>query len=226
MIAARTGRQALRPRGRRRRHPDRRRRLRPGPASAAVHDDARPRLVAALDRRQRQHSTQRGRTGDRAADRAPRWPELAALPPTAEAALTRPRRGRRRPRQRPARGVPADRAVQGARLRLADRPRAPQPAERGDRAPAARHAVFDHPSPAALAAHLRGELTDADRATVLAELDRLEAGLAALPPDDRTRGRRRRLRALLAGLNRTPDPTAARVARRPRARPPTTRFST
>ncbi|MGC4807684.1 SDR family NAD(P)-dependent oxidoreductase [Micromonospora sp. DT233] len=57
--------------------------------------------------------------------------------------------------------------------------------------------VFDHPSPAALARHLRGELTGGTR-TLLADLDRFEADLAALPEGDPTRaGVVERLRALL-----------------------------
>ncbi|MFJ1709419.1 acyltransferase domain-containing protein, partial [Kitasatospora sp. NPDC088346] len=44
-------------------------------------------------------------------------------------------------------------------------------------------AVFDHPSPAALAAFLHGELCPAPREPAQAELDRLAAVLAALGPD-------------------------------------------
>ncbi|WP_369182050.1 type I polyketide synthase [Streptomyces sp. Y1] len=61
--------------------------------------------------------------------------------------------------------------------------------------------VFDHPTPAAMARHLRGELL-ADTPAVLpglAELDRLEAALAAVPDDDAARTRiTHRLNALLA----------------------------
>ncbi|MGW4059748.1 type I polyketide synthase [Amycolatopsis sp. NPDC004747] len=60
--------------------------------------------------------------------------------------------------------------------------------------------VFDHPTPAALAAALGAELAPDGGASPLDELDRLEAVLAAAEPDDLTRSRVTvRLRALLAG---------------------------
>jgi acyl transferase domain-containing protein/acyl carrier protein len=68
--------------------------------------------------------------------------------------------------------------------------------------------VFDHATPTALATHLHGELcpdTDGggDVMTVLAELDRLEEVLAALPPEDverhRIPGRLQTLTARLSG---------------------------
>ncbi|QNP70793.1 type I polyketide synthase [Streptomyces roseirectus] len=60
--------------------------------------------------------------------------------------------------------------------------------------------VFDHPTPAELAAHLRAELLpdEAPAATsVLTELDQLERSFAALAPDD---GLRAEVRARLQGL--------------------------
>jgi NADPH:quinone reductase-like Zn-dependent oxidoreductase len=68
--------------------------------------------------------------------------------------------------------------------------------------------VFDHATPAALADHLLGELSDdtegpGDAATLLAELDRIEASLAAADLDDVTRGGvAARLSRLLAGVHR------------------------
>jgi short-subunit dehydrogenase/acyl carrier protein len=68
--------------------------------------------------------------------------------------------------------------------------------------------IFDHPTPLALAEHLRAELApdpaSSDRA-VLAELDRLEAGLAAASASGAARTRvALRLQALLAGWNAGP----------------------
>ncbi|MGW2794685.1 type I polyketide synthase [Streptomyces sp. NPDC001251] len=78
--------------------------------------------------------------------------------------------------------------------------------------------VFDHATPTALAAHLHGELCPhgaavgaAGALAVLAELDRLEATLAALPPEDIERHRLPgRLQALTArftagGTRPSPD---------------------
>ncbi|MFI1017870.1 SDR family NAD(P)-dependent oxidoreductase [Streptomyces sp. NPDC020965] len=70
--------------------------------------------------------------------------------------------------------------------------------------------VFDHPNPAALAQHLRGEIGGGP-GDALDELTRLEAGFAALTTDDRTRlDIADRLRALLrrvepAGASTTTD---------------------
>jgi len=64
--------------------------------------------------------------------------------------------------------------------------------------------VFDHPTPAELAAHLRAELLpeEAPAATsVLTELDRLERSFAALALDD---GLRAEVRARLQGLLEDP----------------------
>ncbi|WP_425329660.1 SDR family NAD(P)-dependent oxidoreductase [Streptomyces sporangiiformans] len=81
--------------------------------------------------------------------------------------------------------------------------------------------VFDHPSPAVLAGHLLAELvphTGADRASILAELDRLEAAVATVQAetDEHTRVRvTQRLQLLLAkwtGAGTEPDaqePSAA-----------------
>ncbi|OPF80931.1 hypothetical protein VT50_0210260 [Streptomyces antioxidans] len=65
--------------------------------------------------------------------------------------------------------------------------------------------IFDHPSVAMLAARLDAELAAADDSAspVLAELDRLEAVLAAAPPEDRNRPRvAARLELLLAQWKR------------------------
>ncbi|MET7702254.1 type I polyketide synthase [Streptomyces sp. NPDC005485] len=74
--------------------------------------------------------------------------------------------------------------------------------------------VFDHATPAALAAHLRDELcpqTDSGGVmAVLAELDRLEETLAALPPEDverhRIPGRLQTLTSRLAGTGAAASP--------------------
>uniref|UniRef100_UPI0038990301 type I polyketide synthase n=1 Tax=Amycolatopsis rhabdoformis TaxID=1448059 RepID=UPI0038990301 len=68
--------------------------------------------------------------------------------------------------------------------------------------------VFDYPTPAVLAEHLREELTDgAEGASALdAELDRLEASLRAAAPDGVTRGGiAARLRRMLAALTETDE---------------------
>ncbi|MFH8791152.1 type I polyketide synthase [Streptomyces sp. NPDC017941] len=59
--------------------------------------------------------------------------------------------------------------------------------------------VFDHPNPAALAAHVLDRLPGADTPTIDSELDRLEATLSLLTPDDeRSAAVGDRLRALLS----------------------------
>jgi acyl transferase domain-containing protein/acyl carrier protein len=63
--------------------------------------------------------------------------------------------------------------------------------------------VFDHPTPAAVAGHLRSRAEDrpAGRSTAQADLERLEGSLAALDPGDAESSRvAERLRALLARL--------------------------
>jgi len=66
--------------------------------------------------------------------------------------------------------------------------------------------VFDHPTPAALAGHIHALLAPDAGASVLADLDRLEAALAGLAGDPDTHAEAlRRLRALLAGADDAPD---------------------
>ncbi|MGW4211291.1 SDR family NAD(P)-dependent oxidoreductase [Lentzea sp. NPDC004789] len=71
--------------------------------------------------------------------------------------------------------------------------------------------VFDHPTPAAVAARIAGALAPAprqgpDAAGLLAELDRFEAGLAELSEQDGGRALiTRRLHRLLAGLGTEPE---------------------
>ncbi|WP_460494672.1 type I polyketide synthase [Dactylosporangium cerinum] len=73
--------------------------------------------------------------------------------------------------------------------------------------------VFDHPTPVALAHHLRHALVPPPKApadTALDELDRLEVVLGAVHADDEDRARvGRRLRELLATWNGGPDAGAA-----------------
>ncbi|WP_141576727.1 type I polyketide synthase [Actinomadura sp. WMMA1423] len=74
--------------------------------------------------------------------------------------------------------------------------------------------VFDHATPAALAGFLRGELCGGDGGdpvqTALADLDRLETSLAALPPGEIERGRMAaRLNALAARVSEADGDEAA-----------------
>ncbi len=77
--------------------------------------------------------------------------------------------------------------------------------------------VFDQPTPAALAAHLRDQLfADGASASVTEELDRLEAALAASTADGVTRARvRMRLQALAARWSESPQPGSAPVSDTP-----------
>jgi acyl carrier protein len=74
--------------------------------------------------------------------------------------------------------------------------------------------VFDHPTPAALAAHLAAQITPADNAApapspVLVSLGALEREVAALPEDGELRGEvRAKLRALLTAVE---DPGSAEI---------------
>nr|BAW35611.1 modular polyketide synthase [Streptomyces sp. RK95-74] len=81
--------------------------------------------------------------------------------------------------------------------------------------------IFDHPTPAAVAAHMRAEIVPdaaAAGAPLLAELDKLETALTASAPDNITRARiTMRLQSLMAKWNES-DGTAA-TAEPPAARP-------
>ncbi|MEU6075147.1 type I polyketide synthase [Micromonospora sp. NPDC047074] len=77
--------------------------------------------------------------------------------------------------------------------------------------------VFDHPSPAALAEHLRAGLVVDDPATpVVAEIDRLDRALRTLPPDGDHAEITRRLEELLARWS-TRRPPAVQVSPPPAA---------
>ncbi|MEV6182862.1 SDR family NAD(P)-dependent oxidoreductase [Streptomyces sp. NPDC052015] len=74
--------------------------------------------------------------------------------------------------------------------------------------------VFDHPTPAAIAGHIVTALAPeetprpADSQDLLAELERLEAGLTGVPADDETRDEiTQRLRRILATWDTTPTST-------------------
>ncbi len=72
--------------------------------------------------------------------------------------------------------------------------------------------VFDHPTPAALADHLLGELAlgEAAQAPLDSELDRLERALAAVNGDEAERARiASRLQAILAGFGEVQRPDGA-----------------
>ncbi|WFB09504.1 type I polyketide synthase [Streptomyces sp. LX-29] len=86
--------------------------------------------------------------------------------------------------------------------------------------------IFDHPTPAAVAAYLRAEVVPdeaAGGASVLEELDRLEAAIAGSTPDNVTRARiTMRLQSLLGKWNEGPvagptGPTPAAAAPAPEA---------
>jgi hypothetical protein len=69
--------------------------------------------------------------------------------------------------------------------------------------------VFDHPTPVAVARHLLAGLgrasTESVRSTLLAELDRLEQGIAGLKPDEELRtALTTRLENLLAHVKEVP----------------------
>nr|WP_116214357.1 type I polyketide synthase [Streptomyces olivoreticuli] len=76
--------------------------------------------------------------------------------------------------------------------------------------------IFDHPTPAAVAAYLRAEVVPdeaAGGASVLEELDRLEAAIAGSAPDNITRARiTMRLQSLLGKWNEGPDAGSAAQA--------------
>ncbi|MEW9534737.1 SDR family NAD(P)-dependent oxidoreductase, partial [Microbispora sp. NPDC049125] len=80
--------------------------------------------------------------------------------------------------------------------------------------------VFDYPTPAALAAHLAGEIfpgaTDAEAVHALEELDRLEAALSAVGPDDHDVRSTitTRLKALMSQWNAAPAVDGGDVAER------------
>ena len=107
-----------------------------------------------------------------------RWPRPTSdrlLLDLVRAQRRRGARPRRRRRDRPRPGV------QGPRLRLADRRRAAQPAQRGHRPAAARHAGLRPPDPTALAGYLLAQLVpDSGPALppVLTDLENLERSLA------------------------------------------------
>ncbi|HEV8560212.1 MAG TPA: SDR family NAD(P)-dependent oxidoreductase [Actinophytocola sp.] len=60
--------------------------------------------------------------------------------------------------------------------------------------------VFDHPTPAAVAGHLRERLAPDPAGALLAELDRIEAALPTVRPDDRVTARLRSLLSRWQGL--------------------------